>query len=70
MSPESPFAKELFWKRIIGVALIIGGVAAGAATIFLGGEVIDGLDLVVLAVEIATIIGGLGLALSPDPARL
>lgn len=70
MERQNPFSEALFWKRMIGLGLVLGGIGAAVITLGWGGEVIDGLDAVILIVETLSAGGGLGLLLSPDPARL
>lgn len=70
MTSESPFATEIFWKRLIGWGLVLVGATAMVITAGLTDEVIDGTDLIIYGIEGLAAIGGLGLLVSPDPARL
>lgn len=70
MERQNPFAAEMFWKRLAGWGLVLVGAAAVVITMGLSGEVVDGVDLIILMAEGLLTIAGLGLICSPDPARL
>lgn len=70
MERQNPFAREMFWKRMLGFGLILGGAAIALVMLNPGNEVVNGVDAAIWLAAGLAAVAGLGLIFSEDPAKL